>query len=818
MAERLSCIFYNTNNVTYTISVYDEEYVGSVIDFRTDEQGFIIDYQGEEVKGKIPILTSRCEVGIYVENQDIQDFIDDLNTGYEGQFRVLIDTGGAERWVGIVLPDLVQYEDAPFEVKPLFRLVATDGIKRLQTIPYKDTSGPFAGEETIIEHLTKCISFIGTTDLITTNSWTMVTAVNWVPSSIAAGNVLANTGFEHRALYQVDDKGNYKYQSVYRVLEQLCLRFDCQFRMVNGTYLFTQHNYHESATFAAYFYNASGTQIISGSLSMENTVSSNWTEKFAGGVYSFMPALNAVEVNYSHFGFGNIAQGYTWNQSTQPTIPESPTQYFMANGSSFMLRSNFYYFIVISGDRPAFLKFGFTFKVGTNYLQRDAGYNIGGWIENSQEEITTSAEDYELIIPVDVTKDVPLTYTGNFAGYDTIPIAFTTIPFPTGGAVEFTIAYIGAYDVNGNLVSTGINNLEWSFSNVELDFLPGANTSDWSNTKRYTAFNATTGNTERKTVNLVIGQELGFGRLRIATGSGSQDGTDWGVGSSSAGKTIDQLLAEEIIRTRAVPIRKLNATIQMSLTNIHQTMVHNSDRWVFYKGKFVGNFDWVVGEWYLLDTSGTTSGNISEDWVLEDDNPDGGNPVTPNLPPGSAPDIGGCGCDPVEVVALLDALFPRTNADIAAGATVTSIPIAARTAAGEWKAGQTITIVNQYTGQQQAFTVTADTAISDTSISVTSDTANFLLPSGSWIITSQEVQGAAGGSSAIYREEFPAHASATITVTENGGNLPTNAAAIRVYYDNGQIISPTYWSHSGSDITLTYTPDGVQSIWVEFNV
>ena len=101
MAERLSCIFYNTNNVAYTISVYDEEYVGSVIDFRTDEQGFIIDYQGEEVKGKIPILTSRCEVGIYVENQDIQDFIDDLNTAYEGQFRVLIDTGGAERWVAV---------------------------------------------------------------------------------------------------------------------------------------------------------------------------------------------------------------------------------------------------------------------------------------------------------------------------------------------------------------------------------------------------------------------------------------------------------------------------------------------------------------------------------------------------------------------------------------------------------------------------------------------------------------------------------------------------------------------------------------------
>lgn len=819
MATRLHTRFYNVNGVECHIYIDDKDYAGSVVEFQTDVNGFVINYQGEETKGKIPVLTSKCDVVLFIENQDIQDFVDDLNTAYEGQFRMLIKIETTERWVGVILPDLVQYEDMPFAQLPAFKLTATDGIKRLQTIPYKDTSGPFAGAETIVEHLAKCISFIGTTDLITTNAWVFLTATDWVPANISAGDPMANTNFEHRALYQVDDQGNYKYSSVYRVIEQLCLRFNCQFRMVNGTYWFVQHNYHEEDDFSVYLYRADGSLVIGGTLDMTAVMSTKFTEKYSGGVYSFMPALNSVDVNYVHFGFSNITQGYIWTQSSQPTIPESPTKYYTSDGSSFMFGANFRYFIVIDGDRPAYLKFGITFKVDANYLQRDAGFNTGGGTFNDPQEIVGSAADYEVIIPVDVTLEVPPTYTGNFAGYDNRRIAFTTIPFPTGGEVEFTIAYIGAYNINGGLVSSGINNLEWSFSNVELTFLLGGSTTTWSNTRRYTGFNTVTGNTERKTVNLIIGEEFGFGRLRIATGSGEENGADWGVGASSAGQTIEKLLATEIMRTQGSPVRKLSATIELTMSNFYKTLIHQSNRWVFYKGKYIGNYDRVEGEWYLLDTTGTITDEVQEDWVLED-NIDEGNDINPNLPPGQTPDIGtNGGGDQTDVISLLDALFPRTNDDIADGATVTSIPIEARTVAGEWVAGQTVTLVNQYTGAQQDFTVTADTAVSDTSISVSSETSNFAFPSGSWIITSQEQQATSGTSGGFYRQKFTSPTS-TLTVTENSGNLPANAAAIRLFWENGQWISPDDWSHSGSDITLVFTPSdlGPLAIFVEFNV
>lgn len=73
-------------------------------------------------------------------------------------------------------------------------------------------------------------------------------------------------------------------------------------------------------------------------------------------------------------------------------------------------------------------------------------------------------------------------------------------------------------------------------------------------------------------------------------------------------------------------------------------------------------------------------------------------------------------------------------------------------------------------------------------------------------------------STGFYREEF-ASPTATLTVTANGGVLPSDTDRITVYWDNGQIVSKNYWSVSGSDIALTFTPSDVsaESIWIDFS-
>jgi hypothetical protein len=65
-----------------------------------------------------------------------------------------------------------------------------------------------------------------------------------------------------------------------------------------------------------------------------------------------------------------------------------------------------------------------------------------------------------------------------------------------------------------------------------------------------------------------------------------------------------------------------------------------------------------------------------------------------------------------------------------------------------------------------------------------------------------------------FREEFTGITS-SITVTVNGGLLPTNHNQIWVY-QNGQLISSSYYTISGDTITLTYTSEGYDEFTVIF--
>lgn len=71
------------------------------------------------------------------------------------------------------------------------------------------------------------------------------------------------------------------------------------------------------------------------------------------------------------------------------------------------------------------------------------------------------------------------------------------------------------------------------------------------------------------------------------------------------------------------------------------------------------------------------------------------------------------------------------------------------------------------------------------------------------------------GNSLAYREEITGLTDSNIVVTVYGGNLPTNAAQIFVTM-NGQFI--TEWTHVGSTITLTFTPESSDVFVVTFFV
>lgn len=65
----------------------------------------------------------------------------------------------------------------------------------------------------------------------------------------------------------------------------------------------------------------------------------------------------------------------------------------------------------------------------------------------------------------------------------------------------------------------------------------------------------------------------------------------------------------------------------------------------------------------------------------------------------------------------------------------------------------------------------------------------------------------------IFSQKFDTVTANTVTVTVNGGALPTNADALMVFF-NGVLITPEFYSVSGSDITFTF--DVTENVTVKF--
>ena len=60
--------FKSSNDVDYTIEIIDNTFSAGSTEFKTDSQGFTIQYSGETDDIVSPIISSACTVGMYVEN------------------------------------------------------------------------------------------------------------------------------------------------------------------------------------------------------------------------------------------------------------------------------------------------------------------------------------------------------------------------------------------------------------------------------------------------------------------------------------------------------------------------------------------------------------------------------------------------------------------------------------------------------------------------------------------------------------------------------------------------------------------------------
>lgn len=826
----------------YVINIHDSEYSGSVVPFDVSKDGVTHDYDHQDKGRNVSVMTSKLKIRMLVKNADIFNFMQAVVDSAEGRFRVEVLRNGSKHWYGYVMPDLFDLQDKPYSLNPVLTIMATDGIGRLKKIDYNNAGSAYTGKATFLDHLYNILDKIGFDDFYSAGQVYLTTFVDWWEENQvynSSNNPFELSRFDHRALIEVDRGGEVIYNNAYDVLEQLVKEWNCRFLFSNGAYHLIQINSYttDGSTKVLKHYDKEKTKTTTsttdfgiwnkttGVLSSYN--SGTYDSYHNNGRFRYYPALRKVEVKYEHYSTDNFIPGYTWSDTSFPTATFSAIDFNdgaarLVFNTQLETRADF-------DTQPDFqvciFHFRIQFKVGNKYLTR------GFQFINGRPVLGDFAWS-DSIGYVDIFSE--WMYIDNSPRY--VEIGFVTPLLQEGGDMEVILSKFAHYNTQGNQIFTGADNFSayYNFQNTRVQIFVEGNLEGQTNIDMFTATNDDgSTNSETEELSILVGDGPSgntFGAIETYDDANWVSSTGWRKGSTGSYVKFGQLLANEILAGQVFAIERYIGQVTgdyMAHERLVRTHLSTAINYVFIGGSHNLHQDVWAGEWIQIDVDNlrvTAAGERR--FVVNFSKPrrDAGSGRTvggvirvasrpsdfdiPLIVPESQPEA-------IYTVDLaLNALFPRTNGNIDDGDTVTQIPIPARTVAGEYRAGQTITLIDPYTGAQQDFTVTADTAISDTSISVSSQTAAFDFRENSWIVTSQEQQGASSGSGNAYRQQFASHASDTITVTV--ANLPANAAAIRLYFDNGQVISPSYWSHVGNVITLTYTPPGVQSIWVEF--
>ena len=742
MATRLQGDFYSQNeNIKYTVTIDDSSYAGSVIDFNLTY--LRLKYSGETNELTNPILSSSLEMGIKVENSDINSFLTDLIGASEERFRVKVDKDDSLYWAGHVLLDISAIEDAPVHAAsaPVLRLSATDGLGRLKDLEYKDGANDYTGKERFTEHLFNILGKLNLDDFWGTDDEYLFIVAMWYEQQQTYSvfdDPLYYSRFDHKALISVDSKGTKSYKTCFEVLEEICRVWGARFMLTGGRYRFVQINEHRKTTFnAIHRYKKAGTAIgtdITGTGYVKTLDTDIYKRK--GGQRLWFPPLDKVEITYKHFSTINHIPGEGFSQSfasgdlATEVFPTITLTDIDSNSSAarFLITFNISYNAdFTTGDPNLLYKFKFRVKVGTYYLKRTASIASNGVITTSAVTWTTTSTDYyEFFSNIMIADEY--TYITN--------VEFITPPLEEDGSGEVKLIMSDILNPDGT-TNTDNFTVNFAFLDPYLEVLEDGNIEDRSN---YTVFTSTNNNannisTYKREVSLGDGPGANtFGHIEIWDGSFWRVADTWRRQNTGSYVAFTQLLADEIMAARHSAVER-NLGIFTGDMAAHSTISKGSIIFMLGAGTLDLGQDEFDGEWWQMgvDTSLTTA-EASQDYI---ENPNVRFQQTPpgasEDPPQDNPNV------EIGLVSSSDAPSLTTDTDIADGTTsFTSISVNTVVYDDVYLEGDDIYLINPNTGVQQQFEVSADVSVGDTSISVVSSTVVGDYPAGSLVTQEPE--------------------------------------------------------------------------------
>ena len=727
----------------YDLEIWDEDFVGSSTEFTQGGDIFNLHWSGEIRKKPMYLQPSELTFSMVIDTSTLRTFVDDLSGAHKGRFKIKVFRNSNFYWCGNLVIGDTHHPDLETH---MIEIRATDMIGSLKEIDFNDDGTAYSDTDTFILFIQKCLSKTGLLDF----GWgasdvCFKTADNVYEDSMSTGatnDPLALARSKHNAFFEIDNQGQYKYKSTYEVLEQVLQHKHLNLKFSNGSFRIYQYKEIAASTLTherrydrdgAYLSSASAVDITKTLDQDDLTAAKEDIVDF--GWYS---PYRRVEITYHAKNWHNYAAGTSWSDTsaslfTGDEIKKSGTNTKVAVTVSVAatLDNSSY----TDGD-DVFLLFRLTVKVGSKYLKRDYLGTSNYQVSYGNVEWSSTTNYYYFHYGV-YGPQIP--GTGSSATVVNAVHDFVTPPITEDGDFEMyaTLTNIIKLSDGNDIPIGGQLDSEWTVSGTEVRVYTSGNPQLDMADFFHVATNDNADDTSEKIeLKSYIGDGTNTnsqGKIEVYNGSTWEDSADWQIGGTGTKLSVLSLVAKQSIAMRKTTVRRLSGDIYDTAGTMqaHSRIDDNSSDavWMFVQGTYNARLERWSGEWiYIADSPADITALTP-------------GPIVPIRDPRATQIGDGGGLVPTgpirhTTIEGTGTISNTVDGLISLGDTVTTINVGETLKENAYVQDQVITLFNPVNNYSQNFTVSADVSDSDTSISVTSDTAEDDFPPGSFIVVS----------------------------------------------------------------------------------
>ena len=802
MAKR----FYSENIIslegyTYVIEIWDSAHGGSAHEFRCEADGFQLIYENTSGELFKPINASRVEFTIFVDNATIEGLYANVITAAENRFLVKITRNGDLFWYGKIVADIGIKEDISRNMRPVYKVVALDGLGLLAQKDYNNNGTAYTGKARLLEHVKNCLAKIGTLGEFTgAADPAIITVVEWHEDNMASGggdDPFYLTRVAHESFWSSDNKGKKTYRSCLEVLEIICRNFGARIYQANGAWRIEQITERHNASIAEIRYDETGTYLNHASVNYTVNLDQATNSKIVGGEYTYFPPVREVRINFFHENWRNYNEGAVFISEISPAHV-SIYNAEIGTGSTFQITANVSQVITYTGTpyTAVFAVFFCEFKVGSRYLKRDIASIFGTSITYGPTEWSTTVSRYYFAFPFQAT--------GSGTQVKNSGIIINTPVLLEGGNPEIRMIFQEFRKmIDGSPTTAGLSQ-SFNIGNVYTRLLHFGNYQE-ENIGLLYSVTSTNGlnNSEVIEFDTNIGDEPYPGtinRLEIWNGSAWVASNGWRNGLSGGYVPLLSLCAEEILATMKEPVEKWLGTLKGQFDARHR-FGWSSAHYIFIGGTLTARRDEWSGT-YVKIAKDKTSISVATPVPLGATPGDGKTPFNPTQTPSTFVDPTNNTTE-MNVGGVVGSVMSHVSTLNSVGVgPVTSLTLSNAANAGVFQAGQTVTIVNPFNGATQNLTVTTTNLQGATSLSVSGYSAQ-AFPEGSYIMVSPQnwtIGNNPGGEDSTWWEVYGQHWSLDDT---NAEQWPIEG------YDT--VLETNINAGNGTTAGIRFDGDGIQA-------